>query len=101
MINIQLPPDSSILAEDNVHAESVFKEDSYYIILTGRWSLFIMDESIASRLNIKKDDYINILIEKFNGKKNKYKSLIYDTKEDCDKACEWIESILVMQRLGN
>lgn len=62
--------------------------------------IYTSDTCISEILGLNCEDYIDMMIEKFNAV-NTYCGIWFNKEEDIKSACEWIESILVMKRLVN
>lgn len=60
------------------------------------------DIYIANKINMNLDKYRQFLIKNFNGfVKGKLEEIYFPTVEDANKAKEWIESMLVFNKITN
>jgi hypothetical protein len=62
-------------------------------------SYFHEDKDIAKSLDVTLDQYRHVLINNFNGEVIISGEVYFNTEEDVDNALEWIESILLIDKL--
>lgn len=90
-----------IIYKNNKHENKfLFGENYYSIKLKSKISdsIYIYNNSIAFNININTNEYITIMKERFNG--IEYEStILFKTEEDAQAAYDWIESIMLINKL--
>lgn len=70
---------------DKLHY-SKFNFKRYYV----SYKYMMRDEVLAKELGLTLEQYVNLLINEFNGYINDEHDVYFNTKEDCQGACDYL-----------
>lgn len=77
-----------------IHYESKHYK-SYFIQFNG----YLYDKDIARCVRLTILGYRTIMKEQFNSISETWQEVSFKTKEDAEKACEWLESLLLLREM--
>lgn len=74
--------------------------DEYSIVIVNKGDMYIENSYIAALTGLTVKDYRKVLIKEYNAYKNN-RHITFRTMEECFRACEFVQSMMVMEALKN